>query len=625
MRPKMNPEALSDLISLVYEAAADLSLWPRLLEQLAVLLMPEDASMADALAMSSADAQSPASAMGELLTRCLVPHLERASSLHRELDNTLYERDGLEAVFDRLPLGMAVVDAQGQVRSVNRAMQSLARASGPLRLQGHRLVSTDGERWQQALAQVLSPLNQQPDLALRLGETGPAQGPPDVSVWLQRLQATPGAHRDGEPMALVVAAARSSSRALSAQALTAMFGLSPAEARLAQQLALGLNLEEACNALDIRTNTAKTHLKRIFVKTGVRRQSELVQAIYASPLWLASSDHGQHAAPAPPLPGEAASSSLDNRRLRLDDGRILSFSDVGDPQGLPLLFMHGLGGSRHLRHPDDSLLLRHGVRLIIPERPGCGDSDPQPGRRLAHWPHDMAQLLHHLSLKSCVVMGYSAGTPYAMATALALPEQVQAMSLVAAVCPVERLGDMRCYPPLARLNLLLGRLAPGLLTSIVGLMTKGMRSNPYRYVELNMNMTASVADRAAYEDPRLRAAHVAGLLAGIRRGPQDLAHDQSLAFGAPWGINPSALSLPVQLWHGEADPLVDIDGARGLADQIPGAQFNAVQGGGHFILYSHWNEVLAGTCAMASADSPVISPSIREGESGRVIPSRTTC
>ena len=168
------------------------------------------------------------------------------------------------------------------------------------------------------------------------------------------------------------------------------------------------------------------------------------------------------------------------------------------------------------------------------------------------------------------------------------------------------MGDLRCYPPLARLNLLLGRLAPGLLSSIIGLMASGMRSNPYRYVELNMNMTASKSDRAAYEDPRLRAAHVAGLLAGIRCGPQELAHDQSLSFGAPWGIDPSALRLPVGLWHGDADPLVDIEGARGLADQIPGARFHVLPGGGHFILYSHWEDVLAGTCALIGAEAPAL-------------------
>jgi DNA-binding CsgD family transcriptional regulator len=54
------------------------------------------------------------------------------------------------------------------------------------------------------------------------------------------------------------------------------FGLSPAEARLAVRLASGERLEHAAEALGVTYETARTELKRVFAKTEVSRQSELV-------------------------------------------------------------------------------------------------------------------------------------------------------------------------------------------------------------------------------------------------------------------------------------------------------------------------------------------------------------
>ena len=56
-----------------------------------------------------------------------------------------------------------------------------------------------------------------------------------------------------------------------------LFGLTPAETGLTLQLTNGLSLEEAAEVLNIRRNTARAHLRSIFSKTGVRRQTELVR------------------------------------------------------------------------------------------------------------------------------------------------------------------------------------------------------------------------------------------------------------------------------------------------------------------------------------------------------------
>ena len=59
-------------------------------------------------------------------------------------------------------------------------------------------------------------------------------------------------------------------------ALSRVYGLTRGEAALARRLIHGKSLEEAAGELFISTHTARTHLKRIFMKTDTHRQPEFV-------------------------------------------------------------------------------------------------------------------------------------------------------------------------------------------------------------------------------------------------------------------------------------------------------------------------------------------------------------
>lgn len=61
-----------------------------------------------------------------------------------------------------------------------------------------------------------------------------------------------------------------------------LFQFTPAEAKLALLLTDGLSLDEAAEAMKIRRNTARAHLRAIFSKTGVKRQITLVRRLLNS-------------------------------------------------------------------------------------------------------------------------------------------------------------------------------------------------------------------------------------------------------------------------------------------------------------------------------------------------------
>jgi DNA-binding CsgD family transcriptional regulator len=78
--------------------------------------------------------------------------------------------------------------------------------------------------------------------------------------------------------------------AMAPASLAKLFGLTPAEAALSVLLADGLTLDEAAHELSIARNTVRAHLRSIFAKTGVTRQTMLVRLIVTSLAQLGSED-----------------------------------------------------------------------------------------------------------------------------------------------------------------------------------------------------------------------------------------------------------------------------------------------------------------------------------------------
>ncbi|MEK8174506.1 alpha/beta hydrolase [Streptomyces sp. M19] len=77
------------------------------------------------------------------------------------------------------------------------------------------------------------------------------------------------------------------------------------------------------------------------------------------------------------------------------------------------------------------------TRLVVPDRPGCGRSTHQPGRRLADWPQDVAALADHLGLERYQVVGLSGGGPYALASAAAADARLAGTAVVNGIGPLD--------------------------------------------------------------------------------------------------------------------------------------------------------------------------------------------
>ena len=110
-----------------------------------------------------------------------------------------------------------------------------------------------------------------------------------------------------------------------------------------------------------------------------------------------------------------------NQAITLNDGRQLAYAEFGDPDGKPVIYNHGYNGSRLEGYMIESAIDTTGIRLIVPDRPGIGNSTYQNGRTLLDWPDDVITLANALDIETFAMLGVSGGGPYTAALCISNP------------------------------------------------------------------------------------------------------------------------------------------------------------------------------------------------------------
>ncbi|EGE79657.1 hypothetical protein RJZ56_002470 [Blastomyces dermatitidis] len=126
-------------------------------------------------------------------------------------------------------------------------------------------------------------------------------------------------------------------------------------------------------------------------------------------------------------------------------GRVIAFSEVGDPKGHVVFCCVGMGLTRYLTAFYDELARTLKLRLITPDRPGVGESEPcvdGSGTPLS-WPDDVAIICNFLKITKFSMMAHSAGAIYALATALRMPQHIRGrLHLLAPWIPPSQMTSM---------------------------------------------------------------------------------------------------------------------------------------------------------------------------------------
>ena len=243
------------------------------------------------------------------------------------------------------------------------------------------------------------------------------------------------------------------------------------------------------------------------------------------------------------------------------DGRTVAFAVWGDPNGFPVLQLHGTPGCRLNRWPDEDLYRRLGVCLVTYDRAGYGRSARRHGRRVADDADDVNVLADHLGFERFGVTGASGGGPHALASAALLPDRV-----VRATCLVG--GAPLGSPGLEREEWLAGQDPEN-----VKEFGWAMEGEDVLYPELERelaeaaarvavdpstllgNFELSEADRAALARPETMQIIRESITELAATGVAGWA-DDDLAFVKPWGFAVDQITVPVLVRYGATDVLV---------------------------------------------------------------------
>ncbi len=235
----------------------------------------------------------PFSTADRELCRQLLPHLQRALNLHLANNqdrkvNVLYSH-----AMAQLMVAAIVLDEHGCIVESNALAQAILESGDGLRIVGGQLEATygvDNRKLQRMVSDALVPKTRSTVGVIEAMSVSRPSGKVSWGVVVQAMspdQWTEGKHRPSVGVFVRDTEGQAHPPVKLAQQL---FQLTPAETALAIQLANGLSLEEAATVLNIRRNTARAHLRSIFSKTGVRRQTELVRLFLNSVAWLGTNE-----------------------------------------------------------------------------------------------------------------------------------------------------------------------------------------------------------------------------------------------------------------------------------------------------------------------------------------------
>ncbi|KAL4868170.1 hypothetical protein BDV12DRAFT_170182 [Aspergillus spectabilis] len=159
-----------------------------------------------------------------------------------------------------------------------------------------------------------------------------------------------------------------------------------------------------------------------------------------------------------------ASPKLTQRVIHPTSGRVIAFSEVGEPKGHVVLCCLGMGLTRYLMAFYDELARSLNLRLVTLDRPGVGESGPYvtdagtplswPGEHppsvltmpLLTSPDDVAIVCNHLKVTKFSILAHSAGAIYALATALRIPQHIRGrIHLLAPWIPPSQLSNIGSY------------------------------------------------------------------------------------------------------------------------------------------------------------------------------------
>jgi DNA-binding CsgD family transcriptional regulator len=214
--------------------------------------------------------------------RFLAPHLQRAFKLHLQFSELGSRSTGFETALDMISTGVILFAASAKIASMNRSASALIGERDGL------FATHDGLKAEREAESALL-TNAIQRAALSSQGNGGAGG----TVFVSRRTRCPlqilispirnsAVNRLGAITAIAFVIDPSRRQRPAQDILRTLFGLTPAESRVALLLGDGHAPREIAGMIGVTDNTVRSQIKSIFSKTGVKRQGELIRLLVSN-------------------------------------------------------------------------------------------------------------------------------------------------------------------------------------------------------------------------------------------------------------------------------------------------------------------------------------------------------
>lgn len=279
--------------------------------------------------------------------------------------------------------------------------------------------------------------------------------------------------------------------------------------------------------------------------------------------------------------------AYEDGELELRDGRTLAWRWWGPEGGRPVLRIQGTPGSRLSRHPNPQIQLDLGVRYLQADRPGFGGSTRKPGRGIADFADDLAQLLDAHGLERVPVIGGSGGGPHTLAIAALHPDRVSAVTVLVGSTPL--LAEEATH--------LVGVNAEGYLRA-----ERGWEAGYELAVKVRERLLseeglegvlrdAPEKDRALMADPAWRKVSRADIVEALKQGAEGWT-DEVMALHRDWDFDLGAVEANVTWWHGDDDKNAPLSAAQRAAAKLRHVDLRVWRSEGHLAPRIYQREIM---------------------------------
>jgi DNA-binding CsgD family transcriptional regulator/PAS domain-containing protein len=213
-----------------------------------------------------------------------VPHLRRTVRIQARHGGAQQAHLALGEVVDRLPTGVLLLDAQRRVVVRNQAAERILALDDGFGIDRNGVSAADAREnaeLQKLIADALGAEAGHETAARGFAVISRPSGKRDFALMVSPLLSHREDSASSDIVAVLFVVDPEGGVPPVPEVLAQLYSLTHSEAEIVRLLSMGFSLEEAAQSRGVSINTARSHLKHAFSKTGTSRQGELVRLIVA--------------------------------------------------------------------------------------------------------------------------------------------------------------------------------------------------------------------------------------------------------------------------------------------------------------------------------------------------------